>query len=200
MNIAGFFQELSNLPKTSKIGILSILLLCLFAGFVLPALLTKNSTSGTTGQPTIVQTRPTLTPVPVPATLGLSADKTSVPAGTPITVTIQINSGTYSIGAADFVLKFDPTLLTPQKIDTGTFFKEYPKSNINANTVAISGVASVVDDSVLIPKGEGTIAQITFQTLAKGNAVLEFDSAKTIVASDGKNVLGQAKTLTIGIE
>lgn len=137
------------------------------------------------------------------AYLSLTADKKSVNKNDSFAVTLVIDSQNNNVEAADFVLTYDPGILQVTNVAPGGFFPNYPKKESGDGYVAISGSATVSGDKLLIPKGRDTVASITFKALtAKTKAVISFDREKTVVASEGKNILdgSKLKNLIINIK
>lgn len=146
-------------------------------------------------------TKTVTTPIPsLPAQLALLLDSKEVTRGSTFSAQIIINSPTTGVDAADFVLNYDPEILKATSITSGNFFKKYPQKKFDTGSVKVSGVALLDINVLTIPKGQGTVATITFQALqATDNTIISFDKEKTIVASDGKNILGNATNINLHI-
>jgi hypothetical protein len=115
--------------------------------------------------------------------------------------TVRINSPTNGVEAADFLINFDPKYLKVATASSGKFFGSYPQKKIGRDYLKISGMASLRGSDFIIPKGEGTVVVITFKALsATDSTKIRFDREKTVVASKGKNILGDIKDLVISIE
>ena len=127
-----------------------------------------------------------------PVKLTLLTDTRKLKTGAAFAVKMILSTPDTGVEAADFVLSFDPNYLKVETLATGNFFKIYPVSETQENYVKVTGIASLVNDTFLIPKGEGTVATVTFTALkATPNTAIKFDKKKTIVASGGKNVIGE---------
>ena len=138
---------------------------------------------------------------PSTAILKLTADKTSVSKGDTFTATLNIDSQDWGVEAADLVLNFDPQYLKVTAVSPGNFFKVYPLKKIEESRVKLSGVANFVNNTFIIPKGTGTITSLTFQTLAStSKTTISIDKQATIVASAGKNILGNTTNLAVSIK
>lgn len=196
-------QEFLALSKGKKIAIGIILAVCLALGIGIPFIIEKLNISPLKNPPTIIETPANITPtasVPVPASLTLSSDKTSYKLGETVTVSINLDSGTYGVGAADFVINFDPKVLKPTLVTQGNFFKVIANKNIQTDFVKISTIAEVTDNGVNFPSGRGKVATVQFDTLTEAAQTgITVDKQKTVIASDGKNILDKTADLTISV-
>lgn len=172
----------------------SIIGVILFAAFFLGAVIVYQYTSRTTLQLTGEYVPP------APATLTLTANPQNAAAGDVISVALSIDTKDTGVEAADFVLKFDPKVLSVNSIETGNFFKNYPRNEKGDGTVSVSGVADFDGSAFIIPKGAGKIATITFWTLSTGTTTISLDPEKTIVAAAGKNIAETLPDVTVTIQ
>ena len=139
--------------------------------------------------------------LPENAVLSLSADPPQLQKGQEFTVSLLIDSEDSEVAAADFVVDFDPKRLKVISVSTGNFFINYPVNATGKNFVKISGVASFDGETLTLPKGKGTIGNITFQALeSAGKTDVSFNKSKTIVATAGKNILDKKKLAKTTIE
>lgn len=144
---------------------------------------------------------PSPTSIPTPASISLTSNSAEVETGATFSATIKINSPNQGVEAADFVVLFDPDYLKVATVSSGNFFGVYPVKKTETNSVKISGMANLIDNKIIIPKGEGTVGTITFEALAATESTkISFDKEKTIVASGGKNILGKITDLEISIK
>ncbi|MCJ7740405.1 cohesin domain-containing protein [Candidatus Microgenomates bacterium] len=172
-------KDLRKTGRKQKIIILAVLGGCLVIGLLLPFIY-RTFLSAKSGIKTNLK----------PVKLSLTPTKQTVKSGETFMTNIFLSSPDNGVEAADFVVKFDPNVLKATNIATGNFFREYPIKETYTDSVKVSGIATLVEDTFLIPKGEGIVATITFQTLKPAvKTVVSFDREKTIIASDGKNVL-----------
>lgn len=172
-------KDLRNIGRKQKIIILVVLAGCLVIGLLLPFIY-RTFLSVKSGIKTNLK----------PVKLSLIMINKPVKSGETFTANIFLSSPDSGVEAADFVVKFDPNVLKGTNIATGNFFREYPIKETSTDSIKVSGIATLVEDTFLIPKGEGSVATITFQTLKPAaKTVVSFDREKTIIASDGKNVL-----------
>lgn len=197
-------EEFLALPRDKKITIGIILAVCLIIGIGIPFIIEKLNISPFKRPPTIIQEVSTnVTPtnsVVIPASLNLSSDKSSYKIGDIVTISINLDSGTYGVGAADFVITFDPKVLKPRQITPGNYFKVIANKSIQSDFVKISAMAEVTDTNINFPSGKGKVATIQFDTLSQSAKTgITFDPQKTVVASDGKNILDKTQNLTISI-
>ena len=139
--------------------------------------------------------------LPQTAVLTLSSDNLQVNKGEEFTVTLSLDSKETEVAAADFIISFDPRYLQAIEVTPGKFFSDYPVLNKNENSVKISAVASFDGESLILPKGKGTVGQIRFRALDKaGSTQISPDSAKTIVATAGQNILDKNQLNKLAIE
>lgn len=190
-----FSSDFGKLGKKEKSFIIAILIASFTIGLGISTSYQKFIT-----KPAITPT-PVPSPILIPASLTLISDKKEVKVGATFSATLSINSSNQGVEAADFFIRFDPDYLKATNLTPGTFFKVYPQKVIEKDYLKISGVASLTDQTILISRGKGTIASITFETLAATeSSPIVIDKAKTIVASGGKNILGKTNDLKISIK
>ena len=183
-----YFSDFQKIGKKEK-GIIFALLITLFAGSILGSRFYFSRF-----------TPPKSVSVPIPASLALTADKKVIKKGENVTLTLKINSPNQGVEAADFVVTFDPTYLKVATLSAGNYFKTYPVRQTEKDFVRFAGVASLSDNKLLIPKGEGTIGTILFQTIAATSSTeVKFDREKTIIATGGKNILDMSKISNVKI-
>ncbi len=171
--------DLAKIGRKQKIIILAVLAGCLVIGLFLPFIY-KGFLSAKSGLKTNLK----------PVKLNLTATNKAVKSGETFITNIFLSSPDSGVEAADFIVKFDPNFLKVTEVATGNFFREYPIKETSTDFVKVSGIATLVEDTFLIPKGEGIVATITFQALKPAaKTAVSFDREKTIIASEGKNVL-----------
>lgn len=193
-----YLRELKKVGGREKAIIVSILLASFAIGIV-GSYAYKNLSKPTTyNTSTSLSASPQLTtsPAPLPKTalLSLMSDANQLSVGNKFDITLKLNSGNLGVEAADFVVNFDSNYLIVASVSTGTFFKNYPINTTGDNFVKLSGVADFTEKSVIVPKGEGNVATITFETLqATESTKIAFDKVKTIIAASGQNILDNGK-------
>ncbi len=194
-----YIRDFKKIGKRERIIIAFILLVAFVIGI-----------TGSYAYKNIISQRPAtndqrqISPTPLPKTslVTLVGSDKNPAMGDQIDVKLNLNSGDLGVEAADFVVNFDPDYLKVVNVTKGTFFKNYPINTTGENFVKISGVADFTEKAVVVPKGEGTVATITFETLdATESTKIEIDNIKTIIASGGQNILdvNSLENLTLGI-
>lgn len=124
------------------------------------------------------------------ANVSLIIDTPVVKNGDDVFAQIILDSPNQPVQAADFVLIFDPKVLSVTEIRTGTYFGKYPIKKIASGSIKLSGVA-LLKKTIPPPSGKGDVATIIFKTIAPTlRTTVAFDTMQTIVASNGKNILG----------
>lgn len=128
---------------------------------------------------------------PASATLSLIVDKQVLPEDTLFTATIILDSPNQPVQAGDFIVIFDPSYLTVLDVVPGTYFRSFPIKKWGESSVHISGVALLTKTSVKAPIGKADVGKIIFKTRAPTlSTSIAFDTAQTVVAANGKNILG----------
>ena len=100
--------------------------------------------------------------LPKTAVLTLESEQKSVAPGETVSARLLLDTGQQGVEAADFVLNFDARYLNIKSVVPGNFFKSYPANKSEGNSVRISAVAYFDGSSVIIPKGRGKEASLTF--------------------------------------
>lgn len=191
-----YWKEFKKLPTNAKIIILVILI-----GSFLIGIIGQIGYQKLTIQRSIPLTTPTPTLIPIPAEVSLTTNNKEIEAGATFSASINLKSPDIGVEAADFVLSFDPDYLKVATISSGNFFSLYPVKKISNDSLQISGMVNLVDDRIIIPKGEGLVGTIIFETLsATQSSKISFDREKTIVANGGKNILERITDLEIAIK
>lgn len=191
-----FLLDFKKLPKKNQHLILIVLIICFVIGIASPNIITSVAKIGV--KKTVQNPSPT--PIPIPATLSLDTDKKDLKQGDAFEVTISINSPNQGVEAADFVVKFDPDYLSVATISAGNYFGAYPITQSEKGSVRLSGVATLNNTTLNIPKGRGAVGTIFFtadKTAVSTN--IYFDREKTIVANNGKNILDLNKITDLKI-
>lgn len=200
-------KQFSLLPVKNKMGIVAVLLFVMIIGVGAPLVirqlfLPKNTASVVKApQPS---KRPTATPF-MPAKnlkkagFALSPLAKSLTTGATLMVSIEFDSGDYSIEAADCVIKYDPKILQVNRITPATLFAQYPQQEPVDDKIYLTGIAADAKNQTGT-KGKGLFATVEFKAVGKGNSTLEFVREETIAASKGENVLVESKGATYTIE
>lgn len=193
-----FKEDFHKIPRRDQFLICLVLLLCFILGISYPSLSRKISSIGVKNK-LILKVTPTV--IPLPAALTLYADPPEVKKGSTLTVDILIDSPNQGVEAADFVINYDTDIFKVASISAGNYFGQYPINSIGDGFVKLSGVASLENNTLKIPKGRGTVGtlHVTAKKSAR-NSKISFDKDKTIVATNGKNIMGEVKDLEITVK
>lgn len=187
-------QQFSNLGQKQKLLILGILAFSFVFG-----LGGQIGFQKLTNKPTPTPL-PSPTEIPLPAYLELTSVEKTIEPGATFSATLNIDSPNQGVEAGDFVINFDPNYLNVATLSSGNYFGLYPIKNIGTESAKISGIANLVNNRFIIPKGKGIIATFVFETLqASDSTKVKINTDKTIVASGGKNILENTKDLNIQI-
>ncbi len=112
-------------------------------------------------------------------TLSAQTITSSVAVNGQFTVTVQMNTKTYQVTAAELHLTFPSDKLQALSIVAGSFLP----NTLTAGSVG-AGTAAITVGSGTDPKqGTGTVATITFKALAAGTAQIGFASNTQVAAS-----------------
>jgi hypothetical protein len=172
-------SQFAQIPTINKVIIFVILIAAFAVGIASPSLFKGQSTT------TTKKSEPTIT-----GSLGLTTDKRTVVQGEKVIATLSIDSGGNGVDAADFVLTYDQKVFSADGIKEGEFFKMYPLKKISDGVVKVSGVALLANNQLIIPKGRGVVATVTFTALSPANdSKISVDKNKTIAAASGKNII-----------
>src|SRR3989338_367667 len=174
----------SKIGKKQKWGIAAILAGALVIGIAASYLYQSNKKSATVAD----VSAPAAT-----AAVQLSTDTTIIRQSSAFTVTITLDSGQNSVDAADFVLNFDANKLSADNVQTGEYFRTYPVNSVSNGSIKVSGVAYFENNQLVIPKGKGEVARITFTPPTKGATKIRIDPDDTTIASAGKNILDKSQ-------
>jgi len=190
----------AKLGKKERLSIVAILVVAFILG-LLGSVVFKNLRSSSSLLPARQKLSGQVSPPPAtPATLSLKTKDNKVENGQSFRVEIYLDSPDQGVEAADFVVTFDPMYLSVEDAVEGNYFKNYPINNTHDNFVKLSGVATLENNTVIVPKGDGIVGTITFTALKNTtNTSVKFDRVKTIVASAGTNILDQQKIVDLNI-
>jgi hypothetical protein len=157
----------------------------------LGATLTVNTgpTATPTGTPTPTPTgTPGPTPTPLPAkvvNLSISPTPVTTQVGQTFTVSLNMNTGTDSVSAADVHVSYDQTKLQVQSVTAGTFLPVVLAAGAFDNTAGSASI-TVGSQPTTPANGTGTLATVTFKALATGSTAINYLST-TQTASVGKS-------------
>lgn len=190
-------KDIHHLGRKEKIIICIILAVCFGIGFIGASYLGKSNSQPLQNNNNL----PLFTPSPKQAELSLYTSNLEKKVGEPFDIQLNLSSSDVGVEAADFIIHYDPTYIQINDISLGNYFQNYPIKRIASDYIKISAVASFIANKIVIPKGEGTIATIHATPLISTNkTTIYFDQDKTVIASAGRNILGQTNSLTISIQ
>lgn len=211
-----FITGLTAVGNREKVFIILLLLFTLLVGFSAPFLYesffpapidptTQHEIVTTQREPSPSSTRVLIPTNPIAeASLSFSPQEQTIKKGSRFDIAIVLDSNQVNVEAADFTLTYNSSYLTAVNITTGAYFGIYPVAKTDVGTVRISGMAYIKDNTLVIPRGKGAVATITF--LAKesvSHTTIGIDRTKTIVASSstrGKTILTEVTEGTVTIE
>lgn len=185
------WEQILALPAKSRLGITGLLFFVFIISFMGTLLYWRMKTP---------KAKPPLPkPVSTPpkgevkkASLSLVPNQKELKVGQTFSLGIEIKTGDFKVDTVDVILSFDPSLLMVEKITPGQFFAEYPIQKKEKGKILLTGTVGISGKQKGGVKGRGDFASVTFRTLASGSAKIYFDQKRTVVASRGENVLGEA--------
>lgn len=188
------------LTKKQAQFIIGLLFFCFVFGFAVSYGYIKLAASGKKPVVSTPKPTPTVKVYPADVTLDIPSGILEFTTASSFDVNINIDSKNQAVEAADFVVSFDPQYLKPIIITPEKFFGTYPVNRIEKDYIKLSGMATLVGNTVVISKGKGTVGTISFTSLDKsGETIISLDKEKTVVASGGENILGKTNSLSIRI-
>ncbi|TAL80256.1 MAG: hypothetical protein EPN88_01405 [Bacteroidetes bacterium] len=190
-------KDIHRLGQKEKIIIYIILSVCFAIGFIGASYFGKQKSQLFQSNNAL----PSSTASPKQAELSLYTSNLQTKVGEPFDIQLNLSSSDIGVEAADFIIRYDSAYIQINDISLGNYFQNYPIKRITADYIKISAVASFIANKIIIPKGEGTIATIhatPAQSIEKTTIFIDHD--KTVIASAGRNILGQTNSLTISIQ
>ena len=129
-------------------------------------------------------------------TLTVQPSVTTVQVGGQFTVTVQMDTKTYHVSAAELHLTFPSNTLQALSIATGSFLP----NAIVAGSVGSGTATIVVGSGTQAVQGTGPIATVVFKALAAGSVPIAL-SSQTLVAATGQtgNVADTMTSATVTI-
>lgn len=142
--------------KVKKIVIGSIIFLVLVVGLVASLFLVKQQQ----------ELRKKAAPA---STISILPPNQSVRVGSEVTLTVELDTATNTVTAADIYITFDPQKVSLQSFTPGTFL---PVVLIQPQTNNTTGTASITlgTQPANPPQGTGTLATLRFKGVASGSA------------------------------
>ncbi len=167
-----------------------------------------------------ILTKPIPPPTPVqtivvspkkPATISLTASKTSLKVGEKVTVSINISSDKKTDGT-DLLITYDPKLLsvetvggTKQPVIAGTIYNDYPLNSVDEKLGRIT--VSAITDTKGGVLADGLFGSVVFVGKAAGNAQISLDFTPSSTADSnvtesgtGRDVLEKVNNLEMEIQ
>lgn len=193
MDTSLYAQSLKRIGEKEKIGILGLLILAFAVGFTVAFLYIKPqfTKTNTPAQSTVESGYASVT---------LSTPKMELTQNREFDVSIQISSPEKGVEAGDFILYYDPRYIRAMKVTRGNYFKNFISDVIEPSRIRLSAAAVLTGKNIIVPKGDGIVAAIRFATIAPTDTTLIYlDPDKTIVASNGKNILDYSNVLKLTI-
>lgn len=118
----------------------------------------------------------------------------------PFSLDVMVKADNKKVDGAEFLLTFDPTLISLAEPVAGSFFTLYPQKVVDseAGTVRVVAVQEPNQDKVL---NEEILVSFIVMPLGRGEVTFDFDKSKTHIAGyGGQDLLGIISPLTIKIE
>lgn len=128
-----------------------------------------------------------------PASLSLSPRTSSFKAGEETTVSLDLDSGGQPIDAFDVEISYDQQLVEVVSLEPQpNAFGQYPINETDGGKIRLVGLAAAGPSGPSAFTGQGPVATIRLRFLQAGEHVTLIFAEKSIVASKGKNVLGES--------
>lgn len=129
--------------------------------------------------------------------ISLQTTKKTYTVNEPINIQVVIESDNKLIDGAQFELNYDPSQITIENINQGTFFPLYPKKEINPQKGTITLIA-LQDAKDTQPVENIVLATIQAKALKKGTTSLQFNKNQTHIAGyGGQELLQNINNLTL---
>ncbi|MEA2056818.1 MAG: cohesin domain-containing protein [Patescibacteria group bacterium] len=133
------------------------------------------------------------------ANLSITSSKASYQVGETFTAEVKLASAVVPEGV-EFVLNYDPQLLSNVALEKGTVFSTYLKTNVYPDKGKIKVVIIKNPGENITLQPSTTLVTISGQTAQAGSLALSLEESEAIVAvAGGKNVLQGTKGLTVKV-
>jgi hypothetical protein len=171
-----------------------------------------NKTSGfkTQGNTTMIQEEASPSPRQVTASsqptvdrkasFYISLDKNNYTVGETFTVIVMVNGKGEKVDGAEFILTYDPTIISIGSPVIGTFFSIYPQKKVDPElkTVRVIALQKPDENKAL---GEEVMIRLPITALASGTVKLDFVKDKSHIAGyGGQELLETTVPATITIK
>ena len=186
---------MNTLDVKQKIGIICALVALFGLGFFITTRFSskKNAITNTTGQ--TGKAKATLSPQPS-TTLSLSPSTKTVKVGETLSLTVMLTGD--KAQAVDITLTFDPAVFSASDIAVGQAFPVVLRQRIVDGKIIVS--ASIDPSNQPESNPTGAIFTVNLTALGtKASTTVDFEAKDTIVAQNGKNIVGKtvAGTYTV---
>lgn len=188
-------QQIKNLPLRRKIGIGVAFVALFFIGVYLATGFSGGLKKAAPIPTTVQKNVPTVTPKPY-SRLQIVVPNTTVTKGQAVPVSVAIDKEPAQ--AVDVVLTYDANVFTASNIVMGTAFPNPIRKLIQPGKVLVS--ASLTPETQNV-KANGTIFTVTLTAKAAvTDSQIGFDPKDTIVAVNGKNILGAVEPVKVTVK
>ena len=126
------------------------------------------------------------------AFLFLIPSEVRVERGSSVELSVKLDTGSEVAGGVEAVITFNEEYLSPQAVDAGPAFPDLV-SEINEDSIILKGVGNI--------SGQGTVANITFDTFASGVANVKLDDSSQVWGEGGSvSILNSLQGAKVSIE
>jgi hypothetical protein len=138
--------------------------------------------------------------LPVETTISVQSPSEVVTVGQAVTLQI-IAASDQAVDGVEFVLTYDPTLLSNVSMTKGTTFSTFIREEVNGESGRIS-VGMIANPGETVTLGANTVLVTITGTAARpGEAVFSFEQNRTMVAAGGgQNILKNTRGLSLMIQ
>lgn len=134
------------------------------------------------------------------ASLTVTSSKSNYSVGDKFTGQVNLSSPTVPEGV-EFVLSYDPQILTNVSLEKGQSFSTYLKTNVYQDKGKIKVVIIKNPGEEINLQGQTNLVSISGDVKQAGRLSLSFDEEQTIVAATGgKDILQSTKDLTVQVQ
>ncbi len=132
-------------------------------------------------------------------TLRLVSDDQVVSVGDKIRITIELDTTGELVDAFDAEVTFDPEVFSAEDVQAGELLARYPIAKASEGSVRFVGMANAGPSGPEAFTGTGVVGSFVLTARHESaETVLEF-SDKTVLASRGKNILGEAVSSRLSV-
>lgn len=138
--------------------------------------------------------------------ISLVSDASQIKVGESVDISIVFEAPGKKLDGMDVVLHYDPRILSAQGFSEGSFFKLYPRKDIDNKLGVIKVTALDSSQEQLLSNDKITLGKVSFSANQAGLAQVSFDfsvgtTGKTAMteAVTSENILGEATVMTIEV-